>query len=143
MPTGDKRIFAATSATHNVTAIVSATHFAIRKGSTKAIDPGVAGTPGPADEIVTNRSIEVTVFGEDPDELMGFVEAAAANFVGGYLGAAGAAKTVTVKNVKFNDPPQEVAFPFKDSGASAGTFSITGKGQWGASDTFALMEVHT
>ncbi len=142
MPIGDKRIHAATSATHNVTAINSVTHFSVPTGSVISPDPGSAGSPGLADEVVTKRNIQVILFGRDPDELMSFVEATAANLVLGYLGAAGVPKTLTIKNVLFNTPP-EMVFPPGDGGAPAGTFSITGKALWGSADTWALMLVHT
>lgn len=142
MALGDGRIYAATSATHNAVDIASKLAFGITTGTTKVADPGVAGSPGQADEQVTDRRIEVTVIAMDPAELMGLVEDAAANFVGGYVKEAGGAGTVTIKNVKFNDPPQEISFPAKDGGGSVQAFSITGRAQWGASDTWALMMVY-
>lgn len=140
MALGDGRIHAAKGATHGVTAINSATHFSIATGSVKSADPGSAGSPGMADEHVTDRTLTVTLFARDPAELLAIVEAAAANLVLDIVKEAGAAGTITIKNVKFNDPPSLDA-PQKDSGAPAGTYSISGSAQWGAADTWALMLV--
>ncbi len=141
MATGDIRVHAAESAAHGTTTINSATHFLVAPLSVKSADPGPAGSPGLVDEQVTDRGIAVTVWAEDPDELMALVEAAAANFVGGFIGEAGASKTVTVKNVAFNDPAQ-VSPPPKDSGSPVQVHSITGRAQWGSTDTWATMLVH-
>lgn len=140
MAVGDKRIYAARSATHGTTAINSVTHFGVATSSSKARDPGAAGSPGPAEEITTDRNIAVTIFALDPDELMALVEAAAANLVVTVVGEAGATKTLTIKNVVFNDPPS-VDAPAKDAGGVAGVSSISGVANWGTSDTWALMMV--
>lgn len=140
MAVGDKRIYAAKTVTHGIAAINSATHFGIATSSTKARDPGCAGSPGPAEEITTDRHIAVTIFARDPDELMDLVEAAAANFVGVVVGEGGADKTLTIKNVVFNDPPS-IDAPAKDTGGVAGVSSISGVAEWGAADTWALMMV--
>lgn len=138
---GDKRVYVAKKVEHGATTIASATHFATATSAVKAVDPGPAGSPGIAEEITTHRDIIVTIFGYDPDELRSLVEAAAANFVGTYIGEAGADKTLTIKDVVFNDPPSMVA-PAKDAGGAAGVFSITGRAEWGAADTWALMLVY-
>lgn len=140
MALGDGRIHAAKSVAHGATTIASATHFSVATSSVKSADPGPAGSPGLADEQVTDRDIAVTIFARDVDELLALVEAAAANLVLGTYKEAGAAGTITIKNVKFNDPPS-LDGPAKDSGAPAGTFSISGRAQWAAEDTWALMLV--
>ena len=137
---GPLRVYTAKSATHGIAAIDSATAFAIQTSSQKAVDPGAAGSPGLAEEVVTNRQLEVTVTAMDPSELLDLVEATAANFVGKHIGEGGAEKTITVKNVQFNDPPSPAA-PAKDSGSTAGQFSITGRAVWEAADTWATMVV--
>ena len=142
MAVGDIRVHACKGApTHGGTAINSARSFAIAKSSVKSSDPGPAGNPGIADEIVTKRDLMVTVTALDPDELHDFVEATAGNFVGKYVGESGANKQVTIKNVYFTNPPSETVVE-DDSGAPAQAFQITGRAQWGASDTWPLMEVH-
>lgn len=140
MALGDGRIHAATSVVHASTTVNSATHWSVATGSVKSADPGSVGSPGLADEQVTDRQIVATIFARDFAELLPLVEAAAGNLVLGFLKEAGGAGTLTIKNVKFNDPPS-LDGPQKDSGMPAGTFSITGRARWGAADTWALMLV--
>jgi hypothetical protein len=140
MATGDRRVFAAKGASHGGTAIASATHFSVGASTVKVRDPGPAGSPGMAAEQVTHRDVTVSVYAMDPGELLALVGAAAANFVGTYIGLAGADKTVTVKNVVFNDPPTDVISQPADAGGTCGRYQLTGRGTWGASDTFALMQ---
>ncbi|HUW99676.1 MAG TPA: hypothetical protein VMY35_01755 [Phycisphaerae bacterium] len=140
MALGDGRIHATKSVVHGETTIASATNWAINRDVVSSVDPGPAGSPGDADEITTQKVILVTIFAMDEDELVALLDATAANLVLGYYGEAGAAKTKTVKNVKFTKPPSPVA-PAKDSGIPAGAFAITGRAQWGAADTWALMVV--
>jgi len=131
--------FAAKSATIGGTAIVSLTGFSIHASSTIVTDQGAAGTPGPVDEQVTDRDLTVTVRMQDYLEALALVEKPPANLVGTYLSTGGATKTVTMKNVYFNTPPQEILFPEKDVGGKVPTCQITGRAMWGPSDTFSTM----
>lgn len=140
MALGDMRIYAAKSVTHGIVSIGSATNFGIATSATKARDPGCVDSPGPAEEITVDRHIAVTIFARDPAELMALVEAAAANLVVTIVGEGGATKTLTIKNVVFNDPPS-VDAPAKDAGGVAGVSSISGIAEWGSADTWALMMV--
>lgn len=140
MALGDGRVHAAKSIVHGETTIASATNWSIDRAAVSSLDVGPAGSPGPADEITTHKDIIVTIFAMDEDELVALLDATAANAVLGYYGEAGAAKTKTVKNVKFTQPPSPAAPP-KDSGVPAGAFAIAGRAQWGAADTWALMVV--
>ena len=139
MATGDVRIYATTSVVHGSTTVNAATHAAMNLSAVKALDPGPAGSPGPADEVTTDKNVAVTIFAMDPSELQSLVDAAAANLVITYVGAAGAAATITVNNVKFCDPPTPINVPRKDAGGQVPVCSINGRAQWGASDTWALM----
>ncbi len=138
---GAKRVFNLLTATHSSTVVNSAIKAIVRKGNTKSVDPGPAGSPGMAVEVVTDRSIEIELVGMDPSELNGRVEAAAGNLALTYKNELGATATATYKNVQFNDPPGELSLEAKDAGGKAGQQSIKGKAQWGLSDTWATMEV--
>ena len=139
---GEKRIYATKSVTIGASAVDCATHVGIQAGSVKATDPGPAGSPGMAEEVVTDRSLGVTIFGMDPDQLQGFVEAAAANVVITYIGEGGVDKTITIKSVAFNDPPGPIDVPRKDAGGQVPTMGISGRANWGSADTWALMLVY-
>lgn len=141
MAVGDLRVFQISGATHNAVAINSVTHASVQKATTLMTDPGPAGSPGPADERVTDRDLTVTLYGLDPSELQGLVEDAAANLVLSYKGEGGANKTATYKNVAFNGPVQAIEFAAKDAGGKVSMHQITGRAHWGAADTWALMEV--
>jgi len=136
---GELRIYAAKGAVHGATTIASATHVGIRSTSVKGIDPGAAGAPGMVEEVVTDRSVEVTVFAMDPSELQSLCEAAAANLVVTVVGQGAADKTITIKNIQFNDPPGPIDAPRRDAGGKVPSVGITARGQWGAVDTWATM----
>ncbi len=139
---GEKRIYATKAVTIGAAAVACATHVGIQVSSVKAVDPGPAGSPGMAEEVVTDHGLGVTIFGMDPSQLQGFCEAAAANVVITYVGEGGADKTLTLKNVAFNDPAGPIDVPRKDAGGQVPTMAITGRAQWGVADTWALMMVY-
>ncbi len=143
MATGDGRIHSARDGSaHGVTELVSLTHFSVGRSTVKSDDPGPAGSPGQADQVLTDRALTVTVYFLDEDEAMSLVEVAAANLVLNYVAQGGADWKRTIKNVVFNDPPAEVSTPEKRAGVPAGAVSISGIAKWGADDTFALMSIN-
>lgn len=141
MATGDIRIYACNGVpTHGGTGINSARSFSIPTDVITMTDPGNAAAPGVADEQTVYKTIEVAVNAMDPDELYDFVDAAAANWVGYFLGEAGAAKQATIKNVKFTRPPSFEMVP-RDQGGGVMMHVLRGRALWGASDTWATMIV--
>jgi len=128
-----ERIFAVSS----VGALAAATHVGLEASTQVVVDPGPAGSPGPADFLVTGMDLAVTVYGEDDVELLLLVAAAAADLEIGTFGAAGAAETWTVHDVYFDEAPGEMAIPEGDEGGNVPVFSIRGHVNWTAGETFA------
>jgi len=129
---GEKRIYVAKSVSYGGAAIQSATHFSITPRTTKATDPGVAGSGGPAEEVIVDNAIDVQVFGEDYGELLGKVGTAKNTLVCKAIGNGGAERTFTLQDVVFNDPPA-ADVPVKDAGGTALRTMIAGRVvNWGA-----------
>jgi hypothetical protein len=129
-----ERIFAVKS----VNALLAATHIGLEPSTKVVVDPGAAGFPGPADFVVTQFDLAVTVYGEDEAELMALVAAAAADVTVAVFGAAGAAETWTISDVYFDEAPSEMAVPAGDAGGRVPVFAVRGHVQaWEAADTFA------
>ena len=139
MALGDMRIYTAKSVVFGEVTIKSATHWGLQDAAVESVDPGPAGTTGEQERLATHRAIRVTIFAMDAFELQSIVEDAAANLVLGYYGEAGVAKTLTIKNVMFNQPPSAAAPP-KDSGIPPSVHSITGGANWADADTWLTME---
>ena len=134
-----ERIHALTEAKHPTTAIDGVTHAAIVPSTVPSRDPGGAGSPGVAETMVNDSGVDVILWGMDYAALLALIGAAAANLVLGIKGQAGAAETITVKNVYFDSVPAQIDLKAKDAGGKVPTCAVKGTGQWGASDTLATM----
>ena len=132
-------IFATTSVTHGTTTLEGATHFSCSAVAAVMEDNN---TKGLAEQRVANRRINVTVWGKDPSQLDALAEAAAANLIVVCVKTAGAAMTITIKNVVFN-APCDINSPMIDQGGNVPTFPMNGVAEWGAADTWALMRAIT
>ena len=133
-------IHAATRVEHNSVDVEGATHWSFSLDTVVSTDQGDAAEPGMVEEVITHYSLSVTIFSEDPFVLLGLIGDAAANLVCGYKGAGGVAKKVTFKNVQFTGGVVANA-KAKDAGGNVPTHSLTGRAEWGAADTIALMIV--
>lgn len=132
MAAGDK-IFVCTS----VEGCTAATHVGIEAATAFTVDPGDVAAPGPADFAVTWYDLAVTVYGNDEAELLALVGAAAADLDVGTIGAAGAAETLTLHDLYFDEVPGEMAFPAADQGGRVPEFAVRGRVNWEAGQTFA------
>lgn len=137
MAAGD-RIYTLTSATFGAD-VPDVTHAGISPGTTVKTDPGPGDNPGPADQVVTDKRMAVTLYGLKYASLLALVGAVAANLVLNVKGLAGAAETITLKNVYFSGVPQEIPVARKDEAGSPAIFAVSGQCNWGAADTFATM----
>ncbi|HUU34149.1 MAG TPA: hypothetical protein VMW48_08795 [Vicinamibacterales bacterium] len=120
-------------------AVEGATHCGYQLELVSSADGGDAAEPGEVERLVTDRRLSVTVYGQDDGALLALLEATAANLVIGYKGAAGAAKTKTLKNVYFCEQVSEIPIKAKDTGGNVPTVGVRGHAQWGAADTIATM----
>ena len=136
-----EKIHAARYLQHGTPKLTYGTYASFGPTATSSRDPGVAGTPGDAGGLVTNRGLQVSFYGQDFAELLALVGAVAANAIVGISGLAGALEKITFKNVYFDQILGEMMIPAKDGGAPVSVLGIRGTAQWGASDTFALMAV--
>jgi len=134
-------IYACRYVSHNAAEITGVTHASVQPSTVSVEDPGDAGSPGPAESIVTNKRVDVVVYGKSYNDLLALVGATAADVVLGIVGAAGADEKITIKDVYFNSVPSEISVPPKDAGGQAPTCAIRGSAKWGADDTFATMIV--
>ena len=133
-------IHAATRVEHNSVDVEGATHWSFSLDTVVSTDQGDAAEPGMVEEVITHYSLSVTIYSQDPHVLLGLIGDAAANLVLGYKGANGTAKKITIKNVQFTGGVDASA-KAKDAGGNVVPYSLTGRAEWGAADTIALMIV--
>jgi len=119
------------------TAIDGVTHAAIIPTTTRSIDPGAAGSPGPAETLVTDSGVDVVLYGMDYAALLALVGAPKQTLVLGIKGLAGANEKISVKSVYFDSVPAQVDLKAKDTGGTVPRFAVRGTAQWLAGETFA------
>lgn len=100
------------------------------------VDQGAAGSPGPADALITDKGLAVELYGLDHGVLLGRIGVAAANLTIGTEGAAGADETLTITSVYFSEIIGPVEVPAKDGGGKLTVFGIRGHVHWGAGEGF-------
>ena len=123
------------------TALGGVTHARVVPTTSKMVDPGDAGSVGPAETQVTDKGVSVEVYGNELVSLLAAVGIAAANVVIGVAVATGTSNKITIKNVVFDEIVSGQDVPAKDAGGKLPTCGIRGTAQWGAEDTFATMVV--
>lgn len=132
MAAGDK-IFVCTS----VEGCAAATHVGIEATTVFVVDPGAVAAPGPADFAVTQFDLAATIYGNDEAELLALVGAAAADLDVGTIGEGGAAETLTLHDLYFDEVPGEMSFPAADAGGRVPEFAVRGRVNWVPGETFA------
>ncbi len=135
MAAGDT-IFACRSATHGG-ALAGVTHARISPSTVWKVDQGPAGSPGPADALVTDKEVAVELYGTDYAALLGRIGQTAGNCVINTEGAAGADEALTVTNVYFAEIIGQVELSEKDTGGKLPVFGIRGFVNFGAGEAFA------
>lgn len=101
------------------------------------VDQGAAGSPGPAGVLVTYSELACEIYGQDFAELLALIGATKATLTLSVSGAAGAAQSVAVTNVYFDEIIGQVELPAKDAGGTIAAFGIRGQCAFGAAETFA------
>ena len=129
-------IFACRGATYG-SAIDGVAYARITPRTVHKTDPGIAGTPGPADATVTDRELVVELYGYDYAALLACIGLAAASCVINTYGAAGASEALTASNVVFAESIGAIEIPEKDSGGKIVPYGIRGYVNFGAGETFA------
>jgi hypothetical protein len=135
MAAGDT-IFATRSVAVGATPVAGASHARIVPATKFAVNQGSAGSPGPADAVITHRSLAVEVYGRDPAALLALIGAAAADVAVGTIGASGANETLTLSDVYFCEAIGNVEVSEKDAGGKVPVFGIRGYVTFGAGDVF-------
>jgi hypothetical protein len=135
-----QKVFGARYAKHPTVAVAGVTHARIIPSTVAREDPGGAGATGRAGTCVTNRGMNVEVYGTNYAALLAMLEAAAANLVIGFYGDNGALRKLTLKSVRFVEWIAPIDIPEVDAGGNKlNTPGIRGMCLWGDSDTFATM----
>ena len=129
-------IFAARSATPG-SSLAGVTHARISPNTVWRVDQGKAGSPGPADALVTDKEVVVELYGTNYGALLGRIGQAAASCLIGTEGAAGADETITVTNVYFAEIIGAIEVPEKDGGGKLTVFGIRGFAHFAAGEAFA------
>ena len=111
--------------------------FGIGVETSKVTDPGPAGNPGEAGQMVSARRVKVSVDFLSLIEALGWLEQAKGSFTGFFKGVGGTNEKVVVTNVVFTDGPSEVTINAQDGGGKVPVFRISGYAQWGSADTWA------
>lgn len=125
-----------TAATHNAAGIDDVLYARLTPSTVYKVDQGAAGSPGPAECIVTNYAIAVELYGLDYAVMNALIGDSAADLVLSYKGAAGAAKTLTLTTVYFSEITGQIEVPDKDGGGTLTAYGIRGHVHFGAAETF-------
>jgi len=118
-------------------ALVAATHVSLAPSTQVKILPPQAGVLGPMGRVVTYHELAVTIYGNDRAELLALVGAAAADVVVPVSGLDGAAETLTIKDVYFDEVLNEFEFPARDAGGKVPQFAVRGRVIWEDEDAWA------
>jgi len=128
-------IYHLVSATHSA-AIVGARFARVIPSTVIAQDPGAAGALGIAETVITRKGLDVELFGLDFAVLAAKIGVAKQNLALAAIGAAGAAKTITVGAVYFHTWLGEIPIPDRDTGGMLQTFGIRGSCEWADNTAF-------
>ena len=119
-------------------ALAAATHVGLAPSTVVSNPiPPSNGVGGPMGRVVKYKELAVTIYGNDLAELLALVVAAAADVVVPTFGLDGAAETITIVGVYFDEVVQDFEFPAPDAGGKVPQFAVRGRANWADGDTFA------
>ena len=118
-------------------ALEAATHVGLAPATVVKTIPPSAGVGGPMGRVITYKELAVTIYGNDFAELCALIGAAAADVEVPVFGLDGAAETITIHDVYFDEVVQDFEFPAPDAGGTVPLFAVRGRANWADGDTFA------
>jgi hypothetical protein len=115
-----------------INALAAATHVSLAPTTVvRRITPPSAGVLGPMGSLIVYKDLAVTIYGNDRAELLALVGTKVASLAIPIYGLDGAASTITITNVYFNEVVGEFEFPARDSGGKVPQFAVKGHVLWG------------
>lgn len=134
---GLETMYHLTSATFDAVDVADVVYARITPRTVHMTDPGPGDCPGPAGFLVTDYAVDVELYAEDYSAVLDLVGATAADLVLTVTGAAGAAKTITVKNVYFGGSAGQIEAAARDAGGMITAYGVRGSVNLGANEVFA------
>ena len=117
-------------------ALTGVTHGRVSPNTVYKVNQGAAGSPGPADAVITDKDVVVELYGTNYAALLARIGVAAATLVINTYGAAGVSEAITITAVVFAEIINPVDIPEKDSGGKLAPFGIRGYANFGAAEGF-------
>ena len=100
------------------------------------VNQGAAGSPGPADALVTNYEQAIEVYSLQYAAVLGLLDDAAATLAIGIEGVAGADQSISITNVYFSEVAGQIEIPAKDGGGKLTATGVRGFVNFGAAEVF-------